>query len=106
MVTMVTSKRAKNPAKELDKWSDSLANEALGLSNLWEMVSHIALPSFDHDERLTAICTAIDSDYPQLLEQHRNAGGDTDAAVDVHTAEKEAWFYIGVAVGKRLRGKE
>jgi hypothetical protein len=51
----------------------------------------------------TALCTAISSNYQSLFDRRYKKGETGDVELEMRDIEKEAWFHIGVALGRRLR---
>jgi hypothetical protein len=92
----------KNDDTKIAALSNQLASEVLQPSDLFNDLL-AAISSEPSDKDFTAICTAIRSDYPTLYERYYKNGETGDVARDVHDVEKEAWFHIGVAVGRRQR---
>jgi hypothetical protein len=96
--------KKKSPAKKIEVDIAALSERIVGPPmQPSSMFAHV-LDTFVgfKDEQFAALCTAIRPDYPQWFEQYKKIG-EENAVLDMHTAEKEAWFHIGVAVGRRLR---
>jgi hypothetical protein len=91
----------KNDDTKIATLSNQLASEVLQPSDLFNDLLD-AVSSEPTDKDFTALCTAIRSDYPSLFDRYKK-GETGDVARDVHDVEKEAWFHIGVAIGRRQR---
>jgi hypothetical protein len=82
--------------------ADKLVAPAFAPYELWDHVFNFIWDKRGN-ENLTALYTAIYPAYPELKAQYEAGPADADIGVDVATIEQQAMYFIGLAVGRRVK---